>query len=223
MDFNNQRRIAAERAQCATREIVTMTNRQRREHNRTFEEAIDLVEYEIRLLERPNRMKPNSLVRFKLQHALSLFERVLQLNPDNWSAMWQVGKIHQRLGDSTTAFSWFERAYQVNPSQPSIAREASISAMDIGNRDAAIVFGHRATQIEPASADLHANLALAYLYANRITEALASIERSLVIDPTDAISQSVKADIQHFATSGHKPPTTMSAYEDYRRTQEAVG
>lgn len=202
---------------------MQMTEHQRREHNQIFEEAEALIRDEVRLLERPNRMRPNSLVRFKLQHALSLFERVLQLNPENWSAMWMVGKIHQRFGDSTKAFSWFERAYQVNPSQPSTAREASICAMDIGNHDAAIVFGHRATQIEPASADLHANLALTYLLANRITEAQASIERSLAIEPTDEISQAIKTDIEHFATTGRTPPTTTSAFEDYVRSQKAVG
>ncbi len=203
--------------------LMQMNQQQRLEHNRIVKEATDLIEYEISLLERPNNTRPNSFVRFKLLHALSLFERVLQLNPANWSAMWQVGKIHQRLGDSTTAFSWFERAYQVNPSQPSIAREASLSAMDIGNHNAAIVFGHRATQIEPASADLHANLALAFLYANRITEAQASIERSLAIDPTDTISQAIEADIKHFATTGRIPPATTSAFEDYVRTQRKVG
>jgi len=199
-----------------------VTRKHESEHNRIFKEATDLIEYEIQLLERPNTMKPNSLVRFKLQHALSLFERVLQLNPDNWSAMWAVGKIHQRFGDSTTAFSWFERAYQVNPSQPSIAREASISAMDIGNHDAAIIFGHRATQIEPACADLHANLALAFLHANRITEAQASIERSLSIEPSDAVSQSIRTIIQAFASNGHKPPTTPSALDDYLRTNRVT-
>ncbi|MCX5733057.1 MAG: tetratricopeptide repeat protein [candidate division NC10 bacterium] len=196
---------------------MQMTEQQRLEHNQTFEEASALIKNEIPLHERPNMPVPGWLLRRKLKRALFLFERVLQLNPENWSAMWLVGKVHQRFGDYTAALSWFERAYQVNPSQPDIAREASMCAMGVGRHDAAIVFAHRATQIEPASAGLHANLALAYLLAGRITDAQASIERSIAADQTDKISKTIKAIIQHFATNGHIPPTTTQALQDYWR------
>jgi predicted Zn-dependent protease len=89
--------------------------------------------------------------------------------------------------------------------------------MAIGNHNTAIVFAYRARQIEPASAGLHANLALAYLLAGRITDAQASIARSLTADQTDKISQTIGAIIQHFATSGRKPPATTPALQDYWR------
>jgi len=160
--------------------------------------------------------------RRKLKRAISLFERVLALNPDNWSAMWLIGKVHQRLGDFATALSWFERSYQVNPSQPDVAREAAMCAMDIGRHDAAIVFAHRATQIEPTSAGLHANLALAYVLAGRIADARTSIEHSLSIDPTDKISQTIAAITQHFTSNGRTPPTTTPALLDYWRKNRAA-
>ena len=58
--------------------------------------------------------QPTRPLRSRLDRALVLFERVLKLNPTNYEAMWFSGKIHQRLGDHTTALAWFERAYQVN-------------------------------------------------------------------------------------------------------------
>lgn len=194
-----------------------MTEQQRIEHNRTFEEACAIVQDEIPLHERPTMPEPGWWMRRKLKRAISLFERVLTLNPENWSAMWLVGKVHQRLGDFAAALSWFERSYQVNPSQPDVAREASMCAMDIGRHDAAIVFAHRAVQIGPTSAGLHANLALAYLLAGRISDARASIEHSLSIDPADAISQTVAAITQHFTANGRTPPATTSALLDYWR------
>jgi Flp pilus assembly protein TadD len=199
-----------------------MTEQQRLEHNRSFEEASALIKNEILLHERPNMPAPGCLLRRRLKRALSLFERVLQLNPENWSAMWLVGKVHQRLGDYVAALSWFERAYQVNPSQPDVAREASMCAMHVGRHDAAIVFAHRAIQIEPANAGLHANLALAYLLSGRIANAQASIERSVAADPSDKISQTIRAIIQHLAASGRTPPTTTPALQDYWRRNRAV-
>jgi Flp pilus assembly protein TadD len=152
-----------------------------------------------------------------LKRAITLFGRVLELKPENWAAMWLVGKVYQRLGDPTYALAWFERAYQENPSQPNVAREASMCAMDIGRHEAAIVFAHRATQIEPHNAGLHANLALAYLLAGRVLEAQASIEHSLVADPADKISQTIQAIIRHFAGNGRTPPVTTPELLNYWR------
>ena len=166
--------------------------------------------------------QPGWWLRRKLKRALLLFERALGLAPENWSAMWLVGKVHQRLGDGAEALSWFERAYQVNPSQSDVAREASLCAMDIGRGDAAVVFAYRATQIEPDSAGLHANLALAYLLAGSINEAQRSIDRSLSADASDTISQTIRAIIQHFSTNGRRPPKSASELQDYWRKNRAA-
>lgn len=198
-----------------------MTEQHRVEHNQAFAEAAALIKNEIPLHERPNMPARGWFLRRKLRRAVSLFERVLQLNPDNWAAMWMVGKVHQRYGDHAMALAWFERAYQINPSQPDVAREASMCAMDIGRHDAAIVFAHRATQIEPGSAGLHANLALAYLLAGRRADAQACIERSLTIDPSDKISKTIEAIIRHFVANGRTPPTTTNALQSYWQKNRA--
>jgi tetratricopeptide (TPR) repeat protein len=165
-----------------------MTEQERLVHNKLFADASALIKDQIPLYDRRPLPRPGWFLRRRLKRALSLYERVLGLAPENWSAMWLIGKVHQRLGDRTAALSWFERAYQVNPSQPDVAREASLCAMDIGRGDAAVAYAHRATQIEPESAGLHANLALAYVLAGRIDEAQRSIERALAADASDTIS-----------------------------------
>src|SRR5713101_182887 len=112
-----------------------MTEQQIVEHDRAYKEAAGIVQREIQLYERPNMPRAGWGTRRKLKRALSLFSRALEIHPENWSAMWLVGKVHQRLGDYSEALSWFERAYQVNPSQPDVAREAAACAMSIGNHD----------------------------------------------------------------------------------------
>jgi tetratricopeptide (TPR) repeat protein len=168
-----------------------MTAEQISEHNRAFQDAVAIVKTEIPLHGRLSISPPGWSLRRKLKHALSLFERVLHLNPENWSAMWFMGKVHQRCQDQATALSWFERAYQVSPSQADVAREASTCAMELGRHDAAISFAHRAVEIAPADAGLHANLALAYLLAGRIPDAQNEIACALAKDATDTISQTI--------------------------------
>src|ERR1043166_1048945 len=185
-----------------------MTDEQIAEHDRVFQEAAGIVKDEILLQKRSDISAPDWFLRRKLNRALSLFERVIHLNPENWSAMWLSGKVCQRLNDPDTALSWFERAYQINPSRPDVAREASICAMDSGRHDAAITFAHRAVQIEPTNPGLHANLALSSLLAARIPDAQASIDSALSGDPKDNISQTIAAMIRHFTSKGSKPPTT---------------
>lgn len=192
-----------------------MTEEQISEHDRAFRDAVAIVQPEILLHERPNLPAPGWWLRRKLNRALSLFERVLELNPQNWSAMWGMGKVKQRCHEFPAALSWFERAYQVNPSQPDVAREASMCAMELGRHDAAITFAYCATQIEPANPGLHANLALAYVLAGRISDAQAAIERALAGDPSDTISLTIRAIVHHFAANGRTPPTTSPALRTY--------
>jgi Flp pilus assembly protein TadD len=196
---------------------MALTEQQIQEHGRIFEEAAALIKDEIQLHDRPELPAPGWFLRRKLKRAIALFGRVLELKPDNWSAMWLVGKVYQRLGDPTYALSWFERAHQENPSQPNIAREASMCAMDAGRHDAAITFAKHAIQIEPHNVGLHANLALAYLVAARVTDAKASIERALADDPADKISQTIQAIVMHFVGNSRTPPATTPELLDYWR------
>lgn len=199
-----------------------MNERERLEHNKLFAEASAIARDEIVAQDGPPLPQPGWLLRRRLKRALSLLERALALAPDNGSAMWLVGKVHQRLGHAATALSWFERAHQANPTDADVAREASLCAMDIGHAQAAMAYAQRASQIEPESAGLHANLALAYLLAGRMPEAQRSIERSLALDGSDTISQTLHSIIGHFATIGRAPPRTTLELQKYWRKVSAA-
>ena len=192
-----------------------MTEEQCSEHDRAFTEACSIVKDEIPMHDRRHLPVLGWLLRRQLTRALALFDRVLQLNPENWSAMWFAGKVHERFEDRATALSWFERAYQVNPSQLEVAREASMCAMELGHTDTAISFAHRAIQIQTDEPGLHANLALAFIIAGRIPDAQAAINRALDGDPTDTISQIIRAISRHFAENGRTPPTSTPALRKY--------
>jgi tetratricopeptide (TPR) repeat protein len=194
-----------------------MTEEQRAEHNRAFEEATGIVKKEMPLDAREESSSLGWLVRRKLGRALSLFARVVQLNPANWSALWLMGKVHVRLGDFDAAFSCFERAHRANPRQPEVAREASRCAMDLGRHEVALDLAQRAVQLDPNNPTLRANLALACLIAGRIPDAQLAASQAVMGEPTDDSFRRLKAIVQHFAAKGTPPPATPPALFEYWR------
>jgi len=187
------------------------------EHNRVFEQGARLAHGEIPLHDRQYMPKPGWRARRKLQRALSLFGRVLELEPGDWSAMWWVGMIHKRFRDCSTALLWFERAFQVSSYQPDVAREACSCALELGQHQVAISFAERAVQVKPDDAGLRSNLAVALLLAGKVAEAKTEIEQAIAQDPSDQISLAVRRTIEHFALSKEKPPSTLRALQDYMR------
>jgi tetratricopeptide (TPR) repeat protein len=195
--------------------IRVMTQNQTPEHDRLFRKACELIKGEIQLHGQPALSEPSWLLTRRLTRAIGLFKRVLEINPDNWSAMWLVGKVYQRFRNTQEALSWFDRSSRINPSQPDVLREASICSMEIGRNDVAIAFALRAAQLDPSDSGLHANLALAYLLAGRVIDAQTTISQVLVGDPSDSISQSIQSIVQHFVSSGRVPPTTTPGLLNY--------
>jgi hypothetical protein len=77
-----------------------MNPNQIKEHNRAFEQAAQLVKGEIIVHGHQPPCSPTASVRSKLERALHLFARSLELNPKNWSAMWLVGKVGELSANS---------------------------------------------------------------------------------------------------------------------------
>lgn len=194
-----------------------MTSAQVTEVKRVFEQATRLAEDEIPLHHRQDVPKPHWWTRRKLRRALSLFARVLQLQPEHWHAMWWAGMIHKRFGDYSTALGWFERASRVNPYEPEIAREACKCALELGRYDAAISLAVSAVKVSPEDAGLRSNLALALFLGGRATEAKAEIERAIAQDPSDEICRRVGCTIELFLSSKEKPPNTLRALQNWMR------
>jgi len=200
--------------ECLTRK--QMTPSQLEEHNRLFKEAVQVAGNEIIIQGHPSVSEPSSAVRSKLDHALHLFSRVIELNPSNWSAMWYVGKIHQRSGDQSAALEWFARAHNLNAGQVDVLREASLCAMELGRSKEAISYATSALNLRPRDAGLQSNLALAFLLAGRLDEAKQSVERATVEDPTDPIAKTLSQMIEHFITASWvRPPSTTKELQGY--------
>ena len=196
-----------------------MTAKEISEHNRAYELGARLVRLEILLPGNQHTSGLDQSARMNMERALRLFARVLELNPVNWSAMWLVGKVLQRLGDWSGAFIWFVRAHEVNSSQPDVPREASLCAMFVGRSEEAISFAHSALRCQPENSGLRANLALAFLLAGKLDQAKEAIN---AVQAKDVISQTLWRMIDHFIAVGKRPPDTITALEDYWKKHNAA-
>lgn len=170
---------------------LEITAEQSELHNRLYLEAWKIIEGEIHIHNRVAPSKATWSVRRKLKQAISRFEQTLQLNPTNWSSMWALGKIYQRLNDDTTALQWFTKAYEINATNPDVAREAALCAMNLGDSKAALKFTAVAMTLNPNDAGLVANHALALLLDHQPESARTAAERAVSAVPQDTVSKHV--------------------------------
>lgn len=186
-----------------------LTEEQSNRHNQLYREGLKLIEGEIHIHDRPRLGEPGWLTRRKLRKAISLFERVLKINPANWSAMWLVGKIHQRMGDDAAALEWFTMSHRIKRTNPDVAREAALCAMNLGRAKQAVEFAAAASELKPEDAGLVANLALAFLLDNRPQEAREKAEEAVNADAEDVVSRNVLRLIDQIIAGRRPYPKTF--------------
>lgn len=153
--------------------------------------------------------RPGWYTRWQLRRAIRCFEGALEINPEGWSSMWGLGKIHQRMGDQQTAFDWFARAHAIKPDQADVAREASIAAMDLGWTERALPLCLAAVASSPDDPGLVCNLALAHCLAGDDTEAERCVLEAAKRDSTDEVTSTVLCFIRDVASGKRKRPRSL--------------
>ncbi len=159
------------------------------EHDVFYSRALELVQFTTTMVA-PAQV--SGFKRGKVRRGIRLLDRVMELNPENWNALWVMGKAYQALGDSSKALASFTMSHSINPNSPDIAREASISAIESSQNDVAIAFAERAVQLDPDDPGLRSNLALMYLFGQQLQLAEAQIEQAYAKDPFDKITLNVR-------------------------------
>lgn len=159
-------------------------------HDLTFRRGCELVKH--RLLINGTRSGILTwLGKRRLKKAVELFKATLKINPSGWPAMWNLGKIYQRLGDHSEALAWFRRAHELKPDQPDVAREAGLEALEVGDYSTAKSYLESAIQSNPDDPGLVANLALAELLGGDAHSATRLANDAVARNPSDRISKAV--------------------------------
>jgi len=183
------------------------------EHNKYVKEAGDLITPYMRIHGVPEKPTNTSKARADINRGIVLLQAVLVYNPTNWSSWWVMGKAHQALGEAEKACDAFGKSYAIQKENPDVAREYMFECLEIGRTAEAISAAEHAVSLSPKDAGLHANAALAYTLAGRITDAQASISKSLQIDPNDSISLTLRRIVQEIADGRRRQPHTMRELE----------
>jgi Flp pilus assembly protein TadD len=158
----------------------------REEHNRLYVEAVELIRPDLRTNEHPEHELAADTVP-RLEKAVGLLDRVLELNPPNWSAHWFRGKALQALERHEEALKSFVHALEWHR-DPEMAREAGIAAMETGDFALGIGFCKMALEMAPRDHGLLANLGLGLLFDGRPVEARPAFLKSIEINPNDSLT-----------------------------------
>lgn len=160
------------------------------EHNAAYEKGISLIRAYIKVSESEPKLADRQ--RAELVDGIGYLKAVTNYNPKNWGAFFFLGKAYQAIEDHKSANHSFESAYLIQSMNPDVLREYALSFVELGDGLRAIDITKNAIQLSPNDAGLQANLALAYLIANKNQDALRAVNKALEMKPGDQVSCAVK-------------------------------
>ena len=186
--------------------VPPLSDAQRDEHNRLWNEARGIVEAD-QLYARVPPFKPGFFLARKMRKAITLLDKALALHPNNATALWMQGKLLQLLGDFDASLDRLTKACLIDPNQGSFAREAGISATEAGKLDVAVFYAQEALKATPGDAGLRTNLAVAHLFAGNLAAAESEIRDARAAEPDDPITRSVWVLVREVAAGRMRRPT----------------
>jgi tetratricopeptide (TPR) repeat protein len=122
-----------------------------------------------------------------IEHMISCLEIV----PDSWQCMYNIGKAYQAMDDYVAGLAWFEKAFDLNKENPDIAREASLCCLALGVGETALKFAEAASNLAPENAGLLSNLALALVLNGQVPKAANTAGLAIAKDPDNPICMHV--------------------------------
>ena len=186
-----------------------MTEQQIAEFNSLYQQACDKMEGLIIL----DGYRPKSISFFeklRANKAIEYFEQALAIYPYDYASLFFIGKLYQRLGNYVEALSYLEAALNIEHVNHSIPQEASLVAMHLNQIDKAIKYSKEALRRKPDDFALLGNHSMNLLIAGFDDEARTTINKAILLNPTDDINQYIKSKIEN-VISGQEPRPTFES------------
>lgn len=115
--------------------------------------------------------------------AETLYQRILQVAPQQPDALHLLGTLHHQTGRSDDGIKLIEQAIAIEPGFAGYQNNLGNIHAIHGRVSEATRAYERALELVPDDADLHNNLGVLYKHARRFDEARACYERALQLDP----------------------------------------
>jgi Tfp pilus assembly protein PilF len=119
--------------------------------------------------------------------AREAYQKVLQLDPNNFEAVKTLGAIASALGDPRQARVYLERAYRMNPLDADLCNNLG-ALLSMDNKPAeAIKYYEMAAKLDTVDALILSNLGMEYLKVGQIDKARTSLFRAAKLDTINPI------------------------------------
>ncbi len=154
----------------------------------------DLDKAENLLLEHSRQYEKEALTRFllgkiylqkqRLDDAMALFQRVSELDPDNYEPHQQMALIYRYKGDMKTALKEYEKSLNINPNDSISLNDAANIYADLeGNLNKGLEYATRARNIVPQNASVLDTLGYIYYLRGEDESALNILKNAYELNP----------------------------------------
>ncbi len=121
----------------------------------------------------------------KEEEAIKIFDRALEIKPDDYDSLRSKGVSLSKLGKEEEAIKLFDRALEIKPDDCNSLRSKGISLSKLGKEEEAIKLFDRALEIKPDDYDSLRSKGISLSRLGKEEEAIKLFDRPLEIKPDD--------------------------------------
>ena len=121
----------------------------------------------------------------RLEEAEQAFLEVLASHPEDFVALYSLGVLASRRGDSEKGYLWLTRAAEVSPTNAMAHFAVATALQGMALYEQALESFERALQIDPNYIEAYNNKATLYHSMSRHLDALKTLEAGLAVAPQD--------------------------------------
>ena len=122
----------------------------------------------------------------RLPQAQSMYQQILQINPDQPVALHLLGVIAHQVEGNVTEVGLITKAVTIKPDYAEAHNNLGNVFNDLGRLEEAVASYHRALDLMPDYADAHNNLGLVLHALGKPDDAVAHYRQALAIKPDHA-------------------------------------
>jgi Flp pilus assembly protein TadD len=119
------------------------------------------------------------------EEAVQLFQKALDLAPDDVESWYYLGLAHQSLAQNDSALSCYQEALRRSPRDSYVHFQLGILYLTRGLRKQALDHLQIAKETRPNAPEVHQRLTQAYLASGEFAAALESARRAVELSPND--------------------------------------
>ena len=120
----------------------------------------------------------------ELAQAESMYNQILQADPNQPQALHLLGVIAHQGGDNEKAVGLIAKALKIQPDNAEAHNNYGSALKELDNLDGAIASYQRALEINPDFAEVHYNMGLAFRGLGKLEDAIDCFQHAIALNPS---------------------------------------